>query len=187
MNHLGKYKGAGISSCWACWSVSLISVAANTKDALYSLACCFNITPGSSRFWVEVINAMLTKSCRLAIGLLLLAASTQAASTKQPARQSVFDCLKSNHVTYLTPSSADWAAYQAPFNLRLSYAPEVIAVPSNDAQVGAAVRCAAAANLKVQAKGGGHSYASYSSGGRDGSFIIELEKFDEITVDPCKL
>lgn len=98
----------------------------------------------------------------------------------------VFDCLDANEVTYLTPSSANWTAYQAPYNLRLSWTPEVIAVPESDAEVATAVKCAAAANLKVQAKGGGHSYASYSSGGQDGSFIIELEKFDEIVVNQSR-
>jgi FAD/FMN-containing dehydrogenase len=45
------------------------------------------------------------------------------------------------------------------------------------------VTCAAAAGLKVQPKSGGHSYASYSSGGQNGSLIVDLEKFGEITVD----
>lgn len=128
---------------------------------------------------------MLNRLYRLGAGMLLLAIPIQAASIRN--NHSVFECLDAKHITYLTPSSANWTAYQAPYNLRLPWTPDVITVPENDAQVGAAVKCAAAAKLKVQAKGGGHSYASYSSGGQDGSFIIELEKFDEITVDPCKL
>ncbi|CZR56892.1 related to reticuline oxidase precursor; berberine bridge enzyme [Phialocephala subalpina] len=124
---------------------------------------------------------MLPQSFKLGLGVLLGAVYVQAASLRRDS--TVFDCLTQNKVAYLTSSSANWTAYQAPYNLRLSYTPDVIVVPEDDDQVGASVRCAAAANLKVQAKGGGHSYASYSSGGQDGSLIIEMEKFDEITVD----
>jgi FAD/FMN-containing dehydrogenase len=59
----------------------------------------------------------------------------------------------------------------------------VITIPENEEQVGQSVTCAAAAGLKVQPKSGGHSYASYSSGGQNGSLIVDLEKFGEITVD----
>ena len=38
----------------------------------------------------------------------------------------------------------------------------------------------------MQPKGGGHSYASYSSGGRDGSLIVDMENFDLVEVDRCK-
>jgi len=40
--------------------------------------------------------------------------------------------------------------------------------------------CAAASGLKIQAKSGGHSYASFSSGGKNGSLIIDLRAFNEI-------
>lgn len=122
----------------------------------------------------------------LVSSLVLLATTIQAVAISS-SNSSVFDCLGAHHVTYLTPSSANWTAYQAPFNLRLPWTPAVIAVPGNDAEVGAAVQCAAAMNLKVQAKGGGHSYASYSSGGQNGSMVIELEKFDEILVNQSML
>jgi FAD/FMN-containing dehydrogenase len=46
-----------------------------------------------------------------------------------------------------------------------------------------AVTCAAAAGLKVQAKSGGHSYASFSTGGKDGSLIVNLQNFNSISVD----
>lgn len=43
--------------------------------------------------------------------------------------------------------------------------------------------CAAASGLKVQAKSGGHSYASFSSGGKNGSLIVDLRAFNTIEVD----
>ncbi|KAE8440923.1 hypothetical protein EG329_006320 [Mollisiaceae sp. DMI_Dod_QoI] len=127
---------------------------------------------------------MHLQSFQLGLSVLLASASVHAASLRtRNQSSSVFDCLTAHGVTYLTSSSPNWTAYEAPYNLRLPYTPAVITVPENDAEVAASVTCAAAASLKVQAKGGGHSYASYSSGGQNGSLIIELEKFDEITVD----
>ncbi|KUJ21674.1 glucooligosaccharide oxidase-like protein [Mollisia scopiformis] len=119
------------------------------------------------------MSILVSKFC---FGILFAAAYAQATS--------VLDCLDANKVPYVTSSSTDWTAYQIPFNLRLPFEPAVITVPENEAQVSASITCAAAASLKVQAKGGGHSYASFSSGGQNGSLIIEMENFAEITVDP---
>ena len=38
--------------------------------------------------------------------------------------------------------------------------------------------------MKVQAKSGGHSYASFSSGGQNGSMVVDLASFQNIEVDP---
>ena len=95
----------------------------------------------------------------------------------------VVSCLESKNVPYSVEGSADWTNLSTPFNLRLIYTPAVITIPTTEDQVSDSVICAAEANLKVQAKGGGHSYASFSSGGKDGSAVIEMRAFDEITVD----
>lgn len=122
---------------------------------------------------------------QLSLSALILASVAQASSPYSPrkTRNDVLDCLTSHNVTFSIDGSPDWTALQTPFNLRLSYDPAVITIPETPQQVSDSVTCAAAAYLKVQAKGGGHSYASYSSGGQNGSLIIEMEKFDEITVD----
>ena len=70
-----------------------------------------------------------------------------------------------------------------PYNLRLVYTPAVITIPTTPQEVGYSAICAAEAGLKVQAKSGGHSYASFSSGGEDGSLIVNLQNFNSITVD----
>lgn len=44
--------------------------------------------------------------------------------------------------------------------------------------------CASNNGVKVQAKSGGHSYASYGFGGQSGSMTIDLESFQEITLGP---
>jgi hypothetical protein len=99
---------------------------------------------------------------------------------------SVTDCLTAHGVPYAVKGSADWTSLTTPFNLRLQYQPAVVTIPNTADQVSSSVICAAAAGLKAQAKGGGHSYASFSSGGRDGSMVVDMQKFSEITVDQSK-
>jgi FAD/FMN-containing dehydrogenase len=48
-----------------------------------------------------------------------------------------------------------------PYNLAISIKPVVVTYPKTTAQVAGIVKCAADANLKVQARCGGHSYANY--------------------------
>lgn len=118
--------------------------------------------------------------------VLFLFTSIVAASSHWKVRSDVTDCLTAKNVTYADQNSANWTALSTPYNLRLVYEPAVIMIPETPDQVSEAVGCAVAAGLKVQAKGGGHSYASFSSGGQNGSAIIEMEKFDFIDVDQCK-
>ncbi len=125
---------------------------------------------------------------QLLVSSLIITTSVDGATlsiTRKP-RSDVIDCLTSNNVPYVVKSSSNWTSYAAPFNLRLVYEPAVITIPETPEQVSFSVTCAAAASLKVQAKGGGHSYASYSSGGQDGSLIIEMEKFASVDVDKSK-
>jgi hypothetical protein len=130
---------------------------------------------------------MISLVSKLGFGILLVAGSAQALCSVSPVSQqavnSLINCLNDHHVPYLTPDSPDWAAYEIPFNIRLNYTPTAIAVPKTEYGVSASVKCAAAAGIKVQAKGGGHSYASYSSGGQNGSLVIEMQNFDAVTMD----
>ena len=89
----------------------------------------------------------------------------------------------SKNVPVKFTSSSDFSALAQPYNLRLAYTPAVIVLPTTTKHVSDAVLCAAKSKVKVQAKGGGHSYASYSSGGQSGSMVIDLEGFQNVTVD----
>lgn len=80
-------------------------------------------------------------------------------------------------------SSPDFPGLAKPYNLRLAYTPAVIVLPTTTQHVSDAVVCAGKNNVKVQAKGGGHSYASFSSGGQSGSMVIDLENFQTISLD----
>lgn len=58
-------------------------------------------------------------------------------------------------------------------------------LPTTTAQISAAVLCASSLNIPVQAKSGGHSYASFSSGGDAlaQTLVIDLERLQDIVVD----
>lgn len=48
-----------------------------------------------------------------------------------------------------------------PYNIAIPIKPAAVTYPKTTAQVAAIIRCAVEANLKVQARSGGHSYANY--------------------------
>jgi len=91
--------------------------------------------------------------------------------------------LNAKNVPYKMTSDAAYAELSEPYNLRLPYKPAVIVLPITNQHVQDAVVCAGQAGLKVQAKSGGHSYASFSSGGKDGSMQINLESFQTVKLD----
>jgi hypothetical protein len=110
--------------------------------------------------------------------LALLAANVPAAPAPT--------CLDNHNVPYAVSSSPNWTALSSTYNLRLPYSPAVITLPNTAEDVTNSILCAVQAGLTVQAKGGGHSYASYSTGGKNGSLIIEMQNFNSITVDQSK-
>ncbi|KAF9731799.1 hypothetical protein PMIN06_012552 [Paraphaeosphaeria minitans] len=109
----------------------------------------------------------------------LLAAGYAAAV----ANKAVDACLKGNKVPASYPGDWDYDELAEPFNLRLQYKPAAIVLPETNKHVQDAVVCASQSGLKVQAKSGGHSYASFSSGGKDGSMIIDLQPLQNIQLD----
>jgi FAD/FMN-containing dehydrogenase len=86
-------------------------------------------------------------------------------------------------VPYKMTSDAGYADLAEPYNLRLPYKPAAIVIPTTNKHVQDAVVCASQSGLKVQAKSGGHSYASFSSGGKDGSMMIDLQSLQNINLD----
>jgi FAD/FMN-containing dehydrogenase len=92
-------------------------------------------------------------------------------------------CLSTESVPTVLSTSANWTNYEATYNTRLQYTPAAIALPSTLQHISDAVACAATNNVPVQAKSGGHSYASYSTGGRNGCLVVDLENFQNVSVD----
>lgn len=112
---------------------------------------------------------------------VFLSTITQAASTTTPIGFNA--CIASKNVPVNYATSATYNQLAKPYNLRLTYSPAAIVIPTTQQQVSDAVVCAAKNNFKVQARSGGHSYASYSTGGKNGSVVIDLQSFQNIIVD----
>ncbi|KAI9834712.1 MAG: hypothetical protein M1826_000115 [Phylliscum demangeonii] len=68
-------------------------------------------------------------------------------------------------------------------NIRLVYTPAVVVQPTTAQHISDAVICASRTETKVQALSGGHSYGSYSTGGKNGSLVVDLQTLQEISVD----
>ena len=109
--------------------------------------------------------------------------STSTSSPATPTSTTLQDCLGAENVPVSFINSAGFSALAEPYNLRLAYTPAVIVVPTITQHIIDAVLCAGKTNIQVQAKSGGHSYASFSSGGQNGAMVIDLESFQQITVD----
>ncbi|KAF2688965.1 Glucooligosaccharide oxidase [Lentithecium fluviatile CBS 122367] len=111
--------------------------------------------------------------------------SAKPAENPGTSSQQIADCLGKKDVPVYWPNSPNFTELAEPFNLRLSYTPYVIVLPETIQHVQDAVLCAAECGIKVQAKSGGHSYASFSSGGKDGSMMIDLQPMQGIELDPA--
>ncbi|KAL9114221.1 MAG: hypothetical protein Q9227_001643 [Pyrenula ochraceoflavens] len=104
-------------------------------------------------------------------------------TTLYPRQSSLVDCLNQAQVPIKSSTDSDYSTYSEDFNLRLTYKPAAITLPTTTDQVSAAVNCAVSNNVKVQARSGGHGYGSYALGGQDGSLVVDLENFNAINVD----
>lgn len=92
-------------------------------------------------------------------------------------------CLSAASVPQILTTNSAWSQTIKPFNLRLPYTPVAVVQPTTVAQVQAAVSCAAANNIIVTPKSGGHSYASHGLGGENGHLMVDMKLFNTVTVD----
>jgi len=131
---------------------------------------------------LKQIPSMVSSPLIITASLALAAA---AAATTPTADTSLTTCLTSASVPFLLPSNRTWTSYATTYNARLPYSPLAIVLPSTTSHVSSAVLCASARGVPVQAKSGGHSYASFSSGGNtdQSTLVIDLENFQSIAID----
>lgn len=91
-------------------------------------------------------------------------------------------CLDKASVSYVDAQSSNWTDAIAPQNLRVHYTPKALVYATKTKHVQDAVLCGVRHHVKVTAKSGGHSYASYGLGGEDGHLIIQLDHMYGATV-----
>jgi len=121
--------------------------------------------------------------CIVALGTFSCGTSANLQPSISAIHSSLSDCLAKAGVEGLTSASSSWAAIIAPYNLRLRYKPAAVALPTTPKQVSATLKCAKVCGVKVQARGGGHSYGSMGIGGKDGSLVIDMNRFNKVLVD----
>lgn len=103
-----------------------------------------------------------------------------ALTTAQAALES---CLDAASVPHHAPGSDAWDQDVAPFNTRLPYEPAAIVVATTTEHIEGTVKCAVEAGVKVNAKAGGHSYASLGLGGEDGHLVVQLDRMHEVRLE----
>lgn len=91
--------------------------------------------------------------------------------------------LEHSSVPCVFPEDPEFNQLARSYNRVFSYRPAVICLPDKDDDVVNAIHSARAQCFHVQAKGGGHSYAAYSSGGQDGSLILHMKSFSTVNLN----
>ncbi|KAI0118073.1 putative glucooligosaccharide oxidase [Hypoxylon sp. NC0597] len=100
---------------------------------------------------------------------------------------SVIRRLLDSGVSFKTPLDPDWTAYSSTYNIRLPVTPAIVIIPSNPQHIQEAILCAREHGFKVQARSGGHSYASYGNGGSDGAMIVDLRELRDVNHEVCPI
>ncbi|KAJ4360126.1 uncharacterized protein N0V89_000686 [Didymosphaeria variabile] len=115
--------------------------------------------------------------------LVGLVASTAEALV---AKAVIDKCLTDAAVPIDVKGSEGWNEDVAPFNIRLPYLPTAISVPTTTKHIQDSVKCGRKLGIKVSAKSGGHSYASFGFGGENGHLVVELDQMYNVTYDAEK-
>lgn len=137
-----------------------------------------------SEGFVNAVDGFDSIAEHLDKSLVLSSAADKVVGICQPqCTKDISDCLAGLEVPFLRNTDTAWDDYAQTYNVRLPCEPRVIVLPDTAAQVAEAVLCAAHHGLPVQAKSGGHSYASFSNGGTDGSVVIHLGRLKDVHVD----
>jgi FAD/FMN-containing dehydrogenase len=116
---------------------------------------------------------------RLITWVFLLLPTVFAASN---IREQLNNCLAAAFVPYHKHISIGWLRDSQPFNTRLYFTPAAIAIPTTVGHIEHAVACGIKYGVKISAKSGGHSYASFGLGGENGHLVVEMEHMHKVTV-----
>lgn len=69
------------------------------------------------------------------------------------------------------------------FNTAIESTPVAVVRPSTAQEVSKSVLCAVEHGIKVQARSGGHSYANYCLGGKNGALVVDMVNFQKFEMD----
>ncbi|KAJ7686828.1 glucooligosaccharide oxidase [Mycena rosella] len=88
-------------------------------------------------------------------------------------------------VASFTPGDEGYANASRAFNLRFTLEPVAVVYPTTALELAEIVKIGSAHKLRVTARSGGHSYIANGLGGENGTLVIDMAKFTNITVDPA--
>ncbi|KAJ6524534.1 glucooligosaccharide oxidase [Mycena capillaripes] len=88
-------------------------------------------------------------------------------------------------VTSFFPGDAGYANASRPFNLRFTLEPVAVVYPATVHELAEIVKIGKANHLRVSARSGGHSYIANGLGGENGTLVIDMAKFTDITINPA--
>ncbi|KAG0262860.1 hypothetical protein DFQ27_002070 [Actinomortierella ambigua] len=92
--------------------------------------------------------------------------------------------IQGNPKSYLTiPSSSTYNTDRLGYNVNFNYKPSALYHPATVDDAGAAIQCAAKYNISIAPRSGGHSFEGYGQGGRDGSLVIDVNQFQQFSMD----
>ncbi|KAH7128545.1 carbohydrate oxidase from Microdochium Nivale in complex with substrate analogue [Dendryphion nanum] len=117
---------------------------------------------------------------------LLVAGSVATIADALVTRANIDKCLVDAGVPIDIKGTSDWNRDVAPFNIRLPYTPTAISVPQTVKHIQDSVKCGKKLGIKVSAKSGGHSYASFGFGGENGQLVVQLDRMYNVTYDSKK-
>ncbi|THU86324.1 glucooligosaccharide oxidase [Dendrothele bispora CBS 962.96] len=92
--------------------------------------------------------------------------------------------LAAANISNVFPGDSGYAKASEPFNLRFDYHPAAITFPSSPQEVSAVVKLGSDHNLNIVPRGGGHSYIANGLGGKNGTLIVDINRFNNIQINP---
>ncbi|KAK6333960.1 hypothetical protein TWF696_002471 [Orbilia brochopaga] len=124
---------------------------------------------------------MLRATLVALLPLLLQPVSAVPLENLHTRQQSTFvDCLSKGNVPIVLASDTSFNQLSQPYNQRLKYTPLTITLPTTIDHISATVKCAGQYGVRVNARGGGHSYSAQALGGENGHVVVDMQNFHDV-------
>ncbi|KAG6612763.1 Berberine-like protein [Phytophthora cinnamomi] len=120
-------------------------------------------------------------SAIIALCSLVAAQSGIAAAGAPPV--DIGSCLTKAGIENSVPKTTTWTMDIQPWNSRVNPVPAAVAFPKTETEVSAALKCAAAAHMKVTTLGGNRSFSSMGFGRNNGALIMNLKYMKHMKYD----
>ncbi|KAG7452930.1 glucooligosaccharide oxidase [Guyanagaster necrorhizus] len=91
--------------------------------------------------------------------------------------------LAAGNVYALFPDDNGYSQAAQAYNGRFIIGPIAIAYPKNAEQVSTTIVAGAEQNIRVVSRSGGHSYIANGLGGKNGSLVVDMSNFSNLTLD----